>query len=781
MRFTLTSIATALALSSATPLVSATPLSARQEALKPFEVTAASYNAPNGRPGSYPWITVRANITDPNSYTFTSGSTVGTVPAGIQGLNCLAQWYPNEYSEGRSYPCDRAEKGHWVMQTLAGDGGSFSGSDFKLRFIHVVEPGQLISSFRGRIEGEALLKAGINGTTTFRHAIVGTSDENIVGVFWRWSGEDDGWDESEESGLESLNEVRPVQSGPVRASDMEKNTPTDKPSEVASEDAVFSANAQAGVKRVEAATTVWTKWHLVGAYAIIWWIYFVTALLEGVVRALNPYEVSTFRLHSLTSATGIVSFIVGGLFKIPLANLLDTWGRPQGLLVSLFLWVVVYIMMAACNSVETYAAAQVFSSTSSQAVTYILTVFVADTSSLRNRAWMLSFATSPYIITTWIGGPVAQSTLHGPGWRWGFGIFAIVIPVVVVPLAAPVLFNDRKAKKMGLIEETKSNWTAAGIKKFCVDIDLIGILILTAGMALFLLPFSLWSYQGEKWESPMIICMIVFGGLLLIAFPIWEKFFAPVTFIPYELLMDRIVFSAGCMFVCVYFNNAVWNSYFSSMLQVVWNLNVTEASYVMQTFRVAQCGWCFFVLGPLIRYTGRFKWALAYFALPLDMLGVGLMIHFRQPGTSIGYIVMTQIFTAVAAGTIIIAGELAMTAPADHQHVAVLFAILNLFCSIGSAIGQTVSAAIWTATFRRNLVKYVPTGVNVYAIYASLPRQLSYKWGSPERMGITRAYGDSQRLMLITSVCMLSLALICTMFIRDINVKRCKQVMGRVA
>ena len=52
MRFTVSSlVAAALAL---TPSATATPLSPRQEALKPFEVTATSYTAPNGRPGSYP-------------------------------------------------------------------------------------------------------------------------------------------------------------------------------------------------------------------------------------------------------------------------------------------------------------------------------------------------------------------------------------------------------------------------------------------------------------------------------------------------------------------------------------------------------------------------------------------------------------------------------------------------------------------------------------------------------------------------------------------------------
>lgn len=57
-----------------------------------------------------------------------------------------------------------------------------------------------------------------------------------------------------------------------------------------------------------------------------------------------------------------MSSLFGGLTKLPLAKILDTWGRPQGLLLMLFIWVIGFIMMAACNNVETYAAAQVFSS-----------------------------------------------------------------------------------------------------------------------------------------------------------------------------------------------------------------------------------------------------------------------------------------------------------------------------------------------------------------------------------------------------------------------------------
>lgn len=57
----------------------------------------------------------------------------------------------------------------------------------------------------------------------------------------------------------------------------------------------------------------------------------------------------------------VVSSIIGGLAKLPLAKILDTWGRPQGLTLMLVIWVIGIIMMAVCHNVTTYAAAQVFS------------------------------------------------------------------------------------------------------------------------------------------------------------------------------------------------------------------------------------------------------------------------------------------------------------------------------------------------------------------------------------------------------------------------------------
>ncbi|OAQ97707.1 hypothetical protein LLEC1_03194 [Akanthomyces lecanii] len=541
----------------------------------------------------------------------------------------------------------------------------------------------------------------------------------------------------------------------------------------------FGTAKQAGVRKVEAAAEVWTKWDLVAAYGLIWLYYFVTATAEVVTRTLNPFVTSSFGKHSTSAAVNILSSIIGGLTKLPLAKILDTWGRPQGLVLMLLIWCLGYIMTACARTIETYAAALVFSAVGSQGVSYCVTVFIADTSSLKNRALMLAFATSPYIITTPISGFIGKRINKDAGWRWGFGLWAIVMPVIVLPLCFVFLWNQRKARRQGVLESSSSKIDARSVYNYLVEIDIVGLLLLVGGWALFLLPFSLYSYQPQQWRAPIIICFLVFGALLLMGFIIWEKLFAPVTFIPYRLLMDRTVFFGGLMFTFVFANSAVWGSYFTSMLLVVWDMGFDRTTWINNIYRIGSC-FAAVILGVLMRFTGRFKWVATLYGIPLMLLGVGLMLKFRQANEKIGYVVMTQIFVAFAGGPIVVAGEMAMMAPSDHQHVAVVIAILDLFASIGSAIGSTISGAIWTGTFENELAKRLPSDAPIDSIYGRIEVQLGYEEGSAIRAGIADAYSASQRYMLATSVCFLAVAWACVWMWRDINIHKKKQVKGNV-
>ncbi len=428
-------------------------------------------------------------------------------------------------------------------------------------------------------------------------------------------------------------------------------------------------------------------------------------------------------------------------------------------------------------------------------MTYTLSIFIADTSALKNRALVFAFANSPYIITTWISGPLATAFLDGPGFRWGFGTFAIVTPVVTLPLLGLFAYNFRKAKQQGLVlrpatqdEAGGESAAAPGRRSISQSLWYYAHRVRPGGPAAdqrragaVPAAFSIYSYQTERWRAPIIVCFIVFGRTAAGAFGLWERFLAPKTFIPYDLLTDRTVLGAcvlsGTLFVEFY----LWDSYFSSFLQVAQGLTLTQATYVGNTYNVGSCFWAL-IVGLLVRRTGRFKWLALYFGVPLTILGVGLMIHFRSPGEKIGYIVMCQIFIAVAGGTLVICEQMAVMAATSHRYIAVVLAVEAMFASIGGAIGSTIAAAIWTAVFPARLADYLPPESlpNLPAIYGDLSTQLSYPLGSPTRDAINRAYGDAQKTMLIASTAVLAVAIVATAVWRDINVNDIKQTKGRV-
>jgi hypothetical protein len=149
---------------------------------------------------------------------------------------------------------------------------------------------------------------------------------------------------------------------------------------VASDSESIDPTLQYGVKAIEATTTVWPMSHLILAYVLcvlsfyrlssqmtstdlprrIWIIAFIDTMQQGMSFALTPYVTSSFNQHGLTATTSVMSGLIGGIFKLPLAKILDIWGRPQGFALMAFFVTIGLIMMAGCNNVQTYAAAQVF-------------------------------------------------------------------------------------------------------------------------------------------------------------------------------------------------------------------------------------------------------------------------------------------------------------------------------------------------------------------------------------------------------------------------------------
>ncbi|KAK2743727.1 hypothetical protein FQN55_007130 [Onygenales sp. PD_40] len=539
-----------------------------------------------------------------------------------------------------------------------------------------------------------------------------------------------------------------------------------------------SEKVQFGVQQAQAVAAAWSKKALVFAYLGIFMVFFTCSLQQQVTGALTPYVTSAFAKHSLIATTSIMSSIIGAVSKLPVAKIIDIWGRAEGYMLMVMFCVIGLVMMASCTGVETYAAAQVFYWIGYNGISYVLDVFLADTSSLRNRGWIFAFSTSPYIATAFAGPAAAQQFYRHYGWRWAFGTFSIVAPVVSIPLVYIFYRSRRKAQELGYLKKQPSGRTFwESVKYYTVQFDVLGMILCIAGFSLILLPLNIISFAPAMRTSPLVITMFVIGFSSMIGFWTWERWGAPVRFAPFHLLTDPMVLGGCGLSAILFCSFYCWDLFFVSYLQVVQGLDIRTAGYVGNIFSIDSD--LLKNQTSFIRYYGKFKY-VALIALPFQMVGIGLMVKFRQPGTDLWLVIMCQVLIAASGGTLTICEQMAVMAAANTSEIAIVLALLGLFSSIGGAIGQTIAGTIWMNTFPKQLGILLPevSKAKVAEIFSSLSVQLSYPMGSMERDAIIRVYGIGQERMLWVALGLLFLGIPCILAWKNVDLKKVKKNQG---
>ncbi|BFZ60556.1 hypothetical protein YB2330_001593 [Saitoella coloradoensis] len=520
------------------------------------------------------------------------------------------------------------------------------------------------------------------------------------------------------------------------------------------------AKPTAGVAKMEAMTHAWTPFSLWLAYIGIFLIAVIYSLDQNTTWNYQYYAYSSFGAHSLITTISVVGQIIAPVGKPVIAKIADVFGRPQALALSVFFYCIGYIQIAASQNVATYASSQVFYAIGSMGIMILQQIIIADTSNLLWRAFLSVLPDIPFF-WSWKAGPALAQRMLGNdflnGWRWGYGMFIILMPVVALVLLMAMFVNQHKAKKMGLVQTSglKEKGVKNTAKNLFVELDVIGTSLLTGGLLMFLLPIVLAAGSANKWKSAKIICLIVFGVISLILFAIWEVKFAKYPIFPAYIFKNRTMLGAigiGFFYFMAYYVH--WN-YLYTWLVVAHYESTDSAGTISNSFSFTSTAVAL-LCGLAIRYTGRYKW-YGFAGVPIYILGLGLMIHFRGPHSSDALIVMTQVISGLGAGFINITAQLAVQASVTHQQVAAATAVYLTFVSIGGAIGSAIAGGIWTNMIYDRLYEHLPLPHNateIATIVGSAYSATAYPAGSAMRDGIIAAYSDIIRALAITSVCL---------------------------
>ncbi|KAF7515251.1 hypothetical protein G7054_g14672 [Neopestalotiopsis clavispora] len=509
-----------------------------------------------------------------------------------------------------------------------------------------------------------------------------------------------------------------------------------------------------GVKQADAINLVWSRNALILAYFF------------------------EFSSHSLIPTITLIASILSGTLKLPISKIIDAWGRPQGLAAMIILATIGLILMAACQDVKTYAAAQVFYEVGISGFSYVLNIIVADTSSMKNRTLAFAFANLPSLVTTVIGPPIAKAFHERSSWRWGFATSAVLFFFLSIPILVLLMLNARKAVRLGLLKKEKSTqkWTAEYFLHQLKEYDAIGLTLVTCGLTFVFVPVSLGTGAAGIWS----LALLITGVVMLVAFVFHEKYYAPRPIIAFSLLFSRNVAGSCLLSIVLFIAYFAWDSYYSSYLQVVHGLSITEAGYINHIYEFGSTLWGV-VVGYLIKVSDRYKW-LALLALPIHILGGASLILFRRPETEIGYLVLAQVMLTIGGSTLVLCDQIAVMAVSSHEDLASVMAILSVSYYVGSAGGNALSGSIWNSVLPKALAESLPDmpKAELKALCSDLNKQLSYPIGTPIRDAIISAYSTAQVKMCVTGAAVSLIQIIAVAIWRDVRVSKVKQVKGKV-
>lgn len=209
-----------------------------------------------------------------------------------------------------------------------------------------------------------------------------------------------------------------------------------------------------------------------------------------------PYATSAFKQHSLLSTVVVIQGIVSAVIKPPMGKIADVFGRLESFTITIVLYTIGYIQQAASKNIATFASAQIFWAAGFNGLQILQQIFVADTTDLSDRAFFSTLFDVPFLWMVWAGPELGNRLIESTTWRWGYGIWAIVLPVCFIPLAGTLWASQRRAKIDARLRGQTFPSVFKGRTAFQVlenlwfDLDVFGLLLLAFAVSLILLPLT---------------------------------------------------------------------------------------------------------------------------------------------------------------------------------------------------------------------------------------------------------------------------------------------------
>ncbi|KAL4802938.1 major facilitator superfamily domain-containing protein [Aspergillus unguis] len=402
---------------------------------------------------------------------------------------------------------------------------------------------------------------------------------------------------------------------------------------------------------------------------------FISALDQTIVATATPTIAA-----DLHSGGGYVW--IGGAYLLAnaasgniWANLSDIWGRKPILLAAVALFFVSSIICATALDMGMLIVGRSIQGVAGGGLIQLILIIISDLFSVRRRSLFMGLMECIWTIAGALGPVLGGSFTESVSWRW---IFWINLPVCGTAFVLLILFLDVHNPKTSIME---------GIKV----VDWAGSLSILAISVMVLLGLD---FGGDTfpWDSPKVICLIVFGALMSIAFIYSEKRLAKYPLMPLHIFKSGsniacflVDFTHGFAYLGaeyylpMYFQSAKSASPFhSGVLILPFILSESVASLAV---------------GILIHGTGHYREPI-WIGMILVTLGIGLFIDY-SPSTALGKIIGYQILGGAGCGLLFFPPLLALQSNIPTKDTATATATFGFVRNVAMALSVVLGGVVF--------------------------------------------------------------------------------------
>ncbi|CAG7985797.1 unnamed protein product [Penicillium nalgiovense] len=513
-----------------------------------------------------------------------------------------------------------------------------------------------------------------------------------------------------------------------------------------------------GVRRIEIITSYFRFWDRIFLFLAVFLIAYVYGL-DGTVRyTYQPYATQFYGQHSLLATINVLRAVIAAAAQPTAAKVADVFGRVELILVSILFYTVGTIVESCALTLSGFAAGAVIYQIGYTSIMLLVEVLVADVTSSRSRLLFSYVPAMPFIINTWISGNLTSAVLKTTTWQWGIGMFAIIYPVCAIPLIVVLFIVHRRAKKSGALESYKSSLQLMGKRQLALELfwhlDIVGNILLIAMLACILVPFTLAGGVTAQWRTAKVIAPLVIGVLLIPAWIFWERT-CQHPMLPFKLLKDRAVW--GALGIPIMLNTAWYlqGDFLYTVLYVSFGESVLSATRITQLYSFVSVitG---VILGLIVMKVRQLK-PFIVAGTVLFMVAFGILIYFRGgvADSSHSGVIGAQVLLGIAGGMFPYPAQASIQVASKHEHLAVITGLYLAAYNIGSALGNTISGAIWNQVLPSELNYRLGNETLAAYVYAKpLAFAAANPVGTPDRDNVILAYQKTQRLLCITGICL---------------------------